>query len=127
MSFFSVKGQNALTENHTCQMEALIHSTTEAMKEMMTLVKSDNKNPTNANNGTNEKRTKWQEKTEQIQRHTCMQTLQQKTPKPTGKQMLGTQIQCKIPPNLVETYQKHLKVCRVSNRNRDVAARKSVE
>jgi hypothetical protein len=73
------------------------------MKEMMTLVKSDNKNPTNANNGTNEKKTKWQEKTEQIQRCTCMQTLQQKTHKPTGKRMLGTQIQCKIPPNLVET------------------------
>jgi hypothetical protein len=53
---------NALTENHTRQMEALIRSTTEAMKEMMTLVKSDNKNPTNANNRTNEKKTKWQEK-----------------------------------------------------------------
>ena len=89
--------EDALTENHTPQMEALIRSTTGAMKEMMTLVKSNNKNPTNANNGTNEKKTKWQEKTEQIQRCTCMQTLQQKTPKPTGKQMLGTQIQRKNP------------------------------
>jgi hypothetical protein len=53
---------NALTENHTRQMEALIRSTTEAMKEMMTLIKLDNKNPTNGNNGTNEKKTKWQEK-----------------------------------------------------------------
>jgi hypothetical protein len=43
-------------------MEALIHSTTEAMKEMMTLVKTENKNPTNANNGTNEKKTCQQEK-----------------------------------------------------------------
>jgi hypothetical protein len=53
---------NALTENHTRQMEALICSMTEAMKEMMTLVKFDNENPINANNGTNEKKTKWQEK-----------------------------------------------------------------
>ena len=53
---------NALTENHTRQMEALIRSTTEAMKEMMTLVKLDNKNSTNANNGTNEKKTKQKQK-----------------------------------------------------------------
>ncbi len=53
---------NALPENHTHQMEALIRSTTEATKEMMTLVKSDNKNPTNANNGRNEKKTKRQGK-----------------------------------------------------------------
>jgi hypothetical protein len=53
---------NALTKNHTHQLEALIHSKTEAMKEMMTLVKTDNKNPTNANNGTNEKKTNRQER-----------------------------------------------------------------
>ncbi len=56
---------NALTENHTCQMEALICSTTVAMKEMMTLVKLDNKNPTNVNNGTNGKKSKWQEEQNQ--------------------------------------------------------------
>jgi hypothetical protein len=39
-----------LTESHTRQMETLIKSTTEAMKEMMVLVKSENKPPTN-NNG----------------------------------------------------------------------------
>jgi hypothetical protein len=61
-------------------MEALIHSMTEAMKEMMTLVKRDNKKPTNATNGTNEKKTNQQERLK-IQRRTCMQTLQQKTPK----------------------------------------------
>jgi hypothetical protein len=53
---------NSLTENHTRQMEALIRSMTEAMKEMMTLVKMDNKNPTNANNRINEKKTNWQER-----------------------------------------------------------------
>jgi hypothetical protein len=36
---------NALMENHTHQIEALIRSTTEAMKEMMTLVKLVNKTP----------------------------------------------------------------------------------
>jgi hypothetical protein len=39
-----------LTESHTCQMKILIKSTTEALKEMMALVKSKNKPPTN-NNG----------------------------------------------------------------------------
>ncbi len=53
---------NALSKNHTCQMEALICSTTKAMKEMMALVKLENKNPNNTNNGTNEKKTKRQEK-----------------------------------------------------------------
>jgi hypothetical protein len=37
-----------LTENHTRQMEALIKSTTEAMKEMMQLVKTQTIAPTNA-------------------------------------------------------------------------------
>jgi hypothetical protein len=32
-----------LTESHTRQMETLIKNTTEAMKEMMALVKSENK------------------------------------------------------------------------------------
>ncbi len=38
-----------LTECHTHQMKILIKSTTEAMKEMMALVKSENKPPTNNN------------------------------------------------------------------------------
>jgi hypothetical protein len=50
-------------------MEALIGSMTEAMKEMMTLVKTDNKNPTNANNGTNEKKTNWQERLKKTETH----------------------------------------------------------
>ncbi len=53
---------NALTENHTHQMEALIRSMTETMKEMMTLAKTDNKKPTNGNNGMNEKKTNRQER-----------------------------------------------------------------
>ncbi len=39
-----------LTENHTCQVEMLIKSTTDAMKEMMQLVKNQTtmqSNPTN--------------------------------------------------------------------------------
>ena len=36
-----------LTENHTRQMETLIKSTTDAMKEMMQLIKSNGSTPTN--------------------------------------------------------------------------------
>jgi hypothetical protein len=43
-------------------MEALIHSMTETMKEMMTLVKTDNQNPTNPNNRMNEKKLNRQER-----------------------------------------------------------------
>jgi hypothetical protein len=46
-----------LTENHTFQMETLIKSTTDAVKEMMLLAK-DNRNPSNSNNQTNEERKK---------------------------------------------------------------------
>ena len=35
----------ALTEKHTQQMETLIKSTTEAMKEMMSLIKNEKKEP----------------------------------------------------------------------------------
>jgi hypothetical protein len=38
-----------LMESHTYQMEILIKSTTEAMKEMMALVKSENRPPRNNN------------------------------------------------------------------------------
>jgi hypothetical protein len=53
---------HALTENHKQQMEALICSTTEAMKEMMALVKENNKDTNNGNNEAKEKKTKCQEK-----------------------------------------------------------------
>jgi hypothetical protein len=43
-------------------MEALICSTTEAMKEMMALVKENNKDTNNVNNKAKEKKTKCQEK-----------------------------------------------------------------
>ncbi len=47
----------ALTENHACQMEGLITSTTNAMKEMMLLLK-ENKNPNPTNNQTSEEKKK---------------------------------------------------------------------
>ena len=40
----------ALTEKHTEQMETLIKSTTEAMKEMMALIKNDKKEPSGQSN-----------------------------------------------------------------------------
>jgi hypothetical protein len=47
----------ALTKNHTPQMEGLITSTTNAMKEMMLLLK-ENKNPNPTNNQTSEEKKK---------------------------------------------------------------------
>ena len=40
----------ALTEKHTKQMETLIKSTTDAMKEMMSLIKNDKKEPSGQSN-----------------------------------------------------------------------------
>jgi hypothetical protein len=47
-----------LTENHICQMETLIKSTTDAMREMMQLIKSNATTPTNPNKLTDEERKK---------------------------------------------------------------------
>jgi hypothetical protein len=49
----------ALTENHMHQMETLIKSTTDAMKEMMSLIKNEQKAP---NNQSNDEKKKKQEK-----------------------------------------------------------------
>jgi hypothetical protein len=47
-----------LTENHTRQMETLIKSTTDAMKEMMQLIKSNGTTPTNPTKATDEEKKK---------------------------------------------------------------------
>ena len=55
-----------LTENHTRQMETLIKSMTDAMKEMMQLIKSNATTPTNPSKPTdNEKKKKRHEKRKQ--------------------------------------------------------------
>ncbi len=46
----------ALTEKHTQQMEILIKSTTEAMKEMMALIKNDKKEPSSQSNDEKKKK-----------------------------------------------------------------------
>jgi hypothetical protein len=48
----------ALTKNHTCQMETLIKSTTDGMKEMMSLIKNNYQAP---NNELNNEKTKMRE------------------------------------------------------------------
>ena len=53
---------NALTENHTRQMEALIRSTTEAMKEMMALVKAEKGTGKDDKTSNDEKKKKREEK-----------------------------------------------------------------
>ena len=45
-----------LTENHTRQMETLIKSTTEAMKEMMSLIKNDQKTTNQQSNNDRKKK-----------------------------------------------------------------------
>ena len=50
-----------LTEAHTCQIEALIKANTEAMKEMMSLVKDKTITPTNPTNQTSEEKKKKRE------------------------------------------------------------------
>jgi hypothetical protein len=47
-----------LTENHTCQMETLIKSTMDPMKEMMQLIKLNGSTPTNTINTTNKEEKK---------------------------------------------------------------------
>jgi hypothetical protein len=53
----------ALTENHMHQMETLIKSTTDAMKEMMSIIKNEQKAPDNQSNDEKKKkreeRRKW--------------------------------------------------------------------
>jgi hypothetical protein len=52
-----------ITKNHTQQMEALIKSTTEAMKEMMLILKNKSKTPANSDYATKiEKQKKRNEK-----------------------------------------------------------------
>jgi hypothetical protein len=68
-----------LTENHTCQMEALIKSTMEAMKEMIQLVKNQTTTPTisTKNVGWREEENAWWE-TKEIQQSTSLHPLWQK-------------------------------------------------
>ena len=46
----------ALTKKHTQQMETLIKSTTEAMKEMMSLIKNEKKEPRKQSDGEKKKK-----------------------------------------------------------------------
>jgi len=58
-----------LMEAHTRQIESLIKANTEAMKEMMSLVKEKNIAPTNPTNSTNEEKKK---KREEISQRTSL-------------------------------------------------------
>jgi hypothetical protein len=48
----------ALTKNHTCQIETHINSTTEAIKEMISLIKNNQKAPNSKPNNGKKKRQK---------------------------------------------------------------------
>jgi hypothetical protein len=114
-----------LTENHTRQMEALIKSTTEAMKEMMQLVKTQTIALTKATKPQSKRRRKNVTRNKKVQRSTSLHTLWQKASIKERGQMLGTQEKQIISPGELEIVQKNLKVRGVLNRIRDMAARKS--
>jgi hypothetical protein len=74
---------NNLTQAHTMQMEALIKSTTDAMKEMLTIVKAStgNQNQKNGNQpDTDEEKKKIREERKQKYKDAPVCTLWQKAP-----------------------------------------------
>jgi hypothetical protein len=89
-------------------MEMLIKSTTDAMKEMMSLIKSKSKAPNNATY--NEKKKKRKEKHKKCNNAPICKHCGKKTPIQTRKRMLGTRSQPSIPSRQLEIKQKHLKV-----------------
>jgi hypothetical protein len=67
-------------------MEKLVRSTTEAMKEMMLLLKENKNSNTNV---PNEEKNKKDKKTKEIQRRTNLQALWQETSIKSWRWMLG--------------------------------------
>jgi hypothetical protein len=117
-----------LTENHTRQMETLIKSTTEAMKEMMQLIKSEAKTPSNTNDSSKEeKQNKHDKKRKKYNEAPICKNCRKKHPSKKGSQMLGIGGKQSFPPKHLEIVKEHLKVHGAHNRNRDVAARESAD
>jgi hypothetical protein len=112
-------------------METLIKSTTEAMKEMMVLVKSENKpsenKPLPNNNdmliGGRKKRN--EERHKMYSNAPICKHCNRKHPAKKEEEC-GMRSKCSIPSIVLEIIQEHLKVCGASRRNRDMATRQSV-
>ena len=112
----------ALTKKHTQQMEALIKSTTKAMKEMMSLIKNKKKEP-GKQKSDEEKKKKREERRQKYNDAPVCKNCGKKHP--TKKRMsVGNSKRTKNPVLQLEINKEHLKV-RGAHRNRDVAARQS--
>ena len=114
-----------LTENHTQQMETLLKSTMDAMKEMMQLIKNQATTPTNPTKITNKEKKKNVLRNKKVLQSTNLHPLWKKVSIKERERLLGNQEKQSNLPRQLEIVQKHLKVCGVLNRIRDVAARKS--
>jgi hypothetical protein len=103
-------------------MKTLIKSTTDAMKEMMSLIKNERKAPNNQSN--DEKKKKQEERCKWYNIAPICKHCGKKHPA-MGKIELGTREKQRLPSIQIEVSKKHLKVCRAHTRIRDVATRKS--
>jgi hypothetical protein len=98
-----------LTESHMHQMEIIIKNTTKAMKEMMALVKSENKPSenkplTNNNDMPKGGRNKRQERRKMYNNAPiCKHCNRSKAPCKERRGMLGTQSKCSIPSIVLES------------------------
>jgi hypothetical protein len=113
-----------LTEAHTHQMETLIKSTTEAIKEMRSLVKGYNTQAKTSNSDSEEKKKKCKDKCNKFWDTPICKHCDKKHPsKPEDKYWACKD--CCITPCIPEINEKHLKVRGALIRNRDVATGKS--
>ncbi len=114
-----------LSKNHARQMEGLITSTTNAIKEMMLLLK-ENKNPNPTNNQTSEeKKKKRDEKCQKYNNAPICKNCGRKHPS-KAEDKCWEQKKQGILTNQLEIKQKHLKVQGVRD-IRDVAAKSDSE
>jgi hypothetical protein len=113
-----------LTESHTHQMEILIKSTTEGMKEMMTLVKSENRFPTNNNELPKEGKRKKRDKKSKLY-HNAPICKHCNKKHPAKKEEECWELEANT-ASVHQTGYLDLKVRGASRRSRDMATRQSV-
>ena len=113
-----------LTEAHTRQMEALVKTTTEAMKEMMLLLKELKENKTPTPKATDEeKKKKCDDKKKKYNDAPVCKHCGKKHPSKAEDECWELEKKQRLSPCDVEVDKVHLKVHGVLNRNRDVATR----
>jgi hypothetical protein len=113
----------ALTENHTRQMETHIKSTTDTMREMMSLIKNEQKVPNNQSN--DEKKKKQEEKQKWYNNAPICKHCGRKHPAKAEDECWELKKKQRLPPIQLEVSKTHLNVCGAHTRIRDTATRKS--